>query len=116
MKIIQLILIPLLVVLTVLYTSRFRSRFLDRLIVLFIGMGGAGMVLFPSATQRLAHTLGVGRGADLIMYLGLLGLAFICFLLFSKIRELELSLTQMARAEAIAHALPAQHKEGLKES
>ena len=48
--------------------------------------------------------VGVGRGADLVLYLGLLALAFVCLLLYSKIRELEVALTDLARSIAIAEA------------
>ena len=97
MKIIQLILIPSFALLTVLYFRRFRSLLLDRMIVLGIGAVGILTVLFPQTTVAVAHLFGVGRGTDLVMYLGLTGLSFVCIILFSKVRTLEARLTEVAR-------------------
>src|SRR5262245_14856365 len=100
---IQLILIPLLIVSAVTY-FRVRSGLFDRIIVLLLGVGGVCMVVMPEWTNLLAHSLGVGRGADLINYLGWVGATFVFFLLYSKLRGLESHLTELTRALAIAQA------------
>ncbi|HVS82613.1 MAG TPA: DUF2304 domain-containing protein [Pyrinomonadaceae bacterium] len=110
MKLIQFILIPLLALVVIVYFARFRSRLLDRLIVLAFGILGIIMVFVPDWANVLAHSVSVGRGADLIMYLGLIGLTFLCLALYSKLREIEVKLTKLARTEALEHArLPEQN-------
>lgn len=101
MKLIQVILIPLLLLIVIMYFAQFRSRLLDRLIVVSIGALGVTMILAPEVANQLAHFVGVGRGADLVMYLGLTGLAFLGIVLYSKLREIEEKLTTLARTEAI---------------
>ena len=44
------------------------------------------------------------RHPNLVMYLGLMGLVFICLLLFARLREIESSITDLARTMAIEMA------------
>jgi len=104
MRAIQIILIVGLLTLVTMYFRRFQSRALDHLSVLGLGVAGAVMVAVPDWTTSLANLVGVGRGADLLSYFGLVSLAFICLLLYAKVRSLESQLTRLARAEAIEHA------------
>lgn len=116
MKIIQFILIPMLVTLVVLYFGRVRSGFLDRVIVFLLGVMGTVMVALPEWTNTVAKLVGVTRGADLIIYLSLIGFAFICLMFYARVRTLELKLTYLARAEAIEHAkIPQKKDEGITE-
>ena len=110
MKLIQFILVPLLLGLVFTYFRHLRSKLLDRVIVLFLGIASISMVLFPDLTQSIAHSLGVGRGADLVTYFGLVGLAFMSILHYSKIRELEVKITDVTRHEALRKAEPPQSK------
>jgi len=101
---IQSILILLMIVVAGLYFYRLRSRFLDNAIVLLLAGGGVILVLVPNWTTLLAHVLGVGRGTDLIMYLGGIGMVFVCLLLYSKLRVLQAQLTELVRYQAIREA------------
>ena len=103
MKAIQIILALGLILIVILYFRRFHSRLLDRLSVLSLGLVGIVMVVMPEWTTALAHFVGVGRGADLVSYFGLVSLLFICLLVYSKIRSLESELTNLARTVAIEH-------------
>ena len=104
MILIQFILIPLLLLLLVMYFVRLRSRFFMRAIALLIGILGIVLVAQPEWSTVASQALGVGRGADLITYLGLVGLSFVCLLLYSKMRFLEAHLTSLIRTAAIAGA------------
>ena len=104
MRLIQFFLVPTILFLVFIYYRRFRSLLLDRLIVLLIGMTGIVMILKPEWAGKLANDLGVGRGADLTMYVGLVGFGFVCLLLWSKMRDLEAKLTGLVRAQAIKDA------------
>ncbi len=97
----QVLLIVLLAGLA-LYLFRLRTTPRDRL--LYVVMVGAAvpLVLFPDASNVVAHALGIGRGADLVFYL------FIIFSLFhfattaSRIRQLERRLTTLVQDRALA--------------
>jgi hypothetical protein len=102
---IQFILILLLVITAGTYFHRLRSRFLDNVIVLVLGVAGVVMIVMPKWTTLLAHSLGVGRGVDLIMYLAWIGMIFVSLLLYSKLRALEAHLTELVRIHAIEEAL-----------
>lgn len=89
-----------------LYFARLRSRLADRAIVLLLGAAGLVLVAFPDLANRLAALLGVWRGADLVIYIALLGLAWVCLVLLSRLRELDARLTELARAMALLAAQP----------
>ena len=109
MRPVQFILIVLLMLVTLLYFSRLRSGLLDRLIVLFFAAFGIVMTVIPDFTTKVANRVGVGRGVDLFFYLSILGLAFMCLLLYSKLRDIESSITTLTRAVAIKKAEPPDH-------
>jgi hypothetical protein len=101
---VQLILIVLLIALIYLYFSRLRSGILDRVAVLAFALGGMVMVAFPDVTMKMAGAVGVGRGADLFTYLSLVGFAFFGLVLYSKIRDLEATITDLSRVIALQTA------------
>ena len=70
----------------------------------FLAAMGIAMTVVPDFTTTVANAVGVGRGADLFFYLAILGLAFVCLLLYSRIRELQESITELTRALAIKRA------------
>jgi hypothetical protein len=104
MRPVQIILAFLVIAMLTLYFSRLRSGVLDRVVVLVFGALGIVMVAVPDLTTRAAQLVGVGRGADLFIYLALLGFAFICMLLYSKLRDMESTITHLARTVAIDRA------------
>ena len=104
MKPIQLILVLFLLAIAAVYFLRLRKKTYDRLIVIFFILAGIVLVLMPDLSAEIARIVGVGRGVDLVIYLGLLGLSFVCLLLYSKMRELEAALTDLVRSIAIAGA------------
>lgn len=104
MRPIQIILVLLSVAFVFFYSSRIKTRSLGRLVLLGTAAVAIVLVLRPDWSSDLANLLGVGRGADLVNYLGLMGLGFVCLQLYSKVRELEGMLTGLIRTDAIAHA------------
>lgn len=104
MKPIQLILVPLIVILVSFYLRRIRTRVLDQIIVLCIGIVGIVLVVVPDWANTLAHFFGVGRGADLLIYLGLVGISYLLIMLYSKLRQTERRITELTRDAAMKHA------------
>ena len=62
---------------------------------------GILFVLFPPLTNRLAHVLGVGRGADLFLYLAMSCGSLLLFNLYLRLRSLELRQVELVRQLAL---------------
>ncbi|MDJ0342460.1 DUF2304 domain-containing protein [Streptomyces sp. H10-C2] len=62
-------------------------------------------VLRPEDSNRVAHQLGVGRGADLVLYGLVVAFAFITLNTYMRFREMERKLTDLARSVAINTAV-----------
>lgn len=81
------------------------ARAWKKLALCFLAVAMVVAVLFPETTNRAAHFVGVGRGADLLLYL--LTLAFIGYALNNYIhqqREKD-AVLRLARKLALLEAL-----------
>ena len=105
MKPIQPILLILIVIIAVVYFSRLRRKTWDSLIVIFFILTGAVLIAVPDLSTAIAQLVGVGRGADLLLYLGIVGLSFVCLLLYAKLRQMETTLTELVRLVALQNAI-----------
>ncbi|MFL6116592.1 MAG: DUF2304 family protein [Catenulispora sp.] len=77
--------------------------------VLFI-FGAVYAILRPQDVDWVAHRLGVGRGADLVLYMLVVVVAFFAANTFLRFRSLERRFTDLARAVALSNAEePAPH-------
>jgi hypothetical protein len=103
-SLVKSILIPLVVGLVFVYFTKVRSQLLDCIVVLLIAGFGIVLVIFPEMANGIAHLVGVVRGADLLMYISLLGIMFLLILVYSKLRELEANITYLVRDTAINRA------------
>jgi hypothetical protein len=83
------------------YLRKIGQPVLDKLFIGFLMATGMFFILYPEVTNQLAHFLGIGRGADLIFYLAILGFGYIILLFYSKIRKLEDQLTQIVRNQSL---------------
>jgi hypothetical protein len=74
--------------------------------VLVYALTAAGLyfVWAPEQTTRIAHLVGVGRGADLLFYCWLLASLIVMFNLHIKLNEQLQMLTDLARALSLATA------------
>lgn len=59
------------------------------------------VVLSPDSASYLARLVGVGRGADLVVYVALAGLFFIIFRLMVKIEKINKDITKIVRKIAL---------------
>jgi hypothetical protein len=101
MTTIQVILTVGLIVTGIYMYLRLRTSLTDVLLIVLFITTGVFFVLFPDVTNRLAKLAGVGRGADLIFYLGFLFMFFVILKLYSRIRNLERHLTESVRKKSI---------------
>jgi hypothetical protein len=66
-----------------------------------IWLGTAAIVIFPDVTSFVAHLLGIGRGADLIIYASLLISFYLIFRIYLALAHLEREVTELVRAIAL---------------
>jgi hypothetical protein len=97
MNLIQPLLVASLLMIGVIYLNRFRSRIIDRIIILLILATGIVFVCFPALTSRIANIVGVGRGADLLLYASLVSIGFLLTVFYAKIREMSQTITRLTR-------------------
>jgi small membrane protein len=101
MRPVQPILIVLLITILFLYFGRLRSGMMDRVVVAAFVLLGVVMAAMPNLTTRIAVAVGVGRGVDLFFYMAMIGFGFFGLLLYSRLRDLQNTMTELARAVAI---------------
>ncbi|MFT3846128.1 MAG: DUF2304 domain-containing protein [Lacibacter sp.] len=107
---IQFILISALLLTGLYFFVRIKSRIADVLLLLFFFCVATAFILFPDWSNIIAHKLGVGRGADLIFYLCIVLFVFVILKLYSRIRKLEQTLTDLLRKDAIEEADKTKNK------
>lgn len=72
--------------------------------IIVVAMGGLWFAWRPEDLTHLAHALGVGRGTDLALYLGL-SLSFLAIAaLLVQLRRMQLRFTRLAREVALMQA------------
>ena len=65
---------------------------------------GAIAVWRPDLTSRTAALLGIGRGADLVLYVQVLAFVAVCFVLIRRWIEVQAQITDLVRHLAIQDA------------
>jgi hypothetical protein len=101
---IQAILIALLLLIGGIYLTALASRLVSRLALLSLVGTGVVFVINPDLTTRIAHSVGVGRGADLLLYLFCLASVTAFLKLYKRHRAMEEKLTEVARQVALQSA------------
>ncbi|MEZ0494364.1 DUF2304 domain-containing protein [Kineococcus sp. TBRC 1896] len=96
-------------------TAGARHQAVRRLLLAALVALAVASILVPTAVTAAANVVGVGRGADLLLY-GLV-IAFLGFVVSSyrRARHLEETVTELARRLALDEAPPpeqARHREG----
>lgn len=72
-----------------------------RLGLVVFGAAGVGAVIFPGAVTRVAHSVGVGRGTDLVLYISIIGSLFAFVGLHQRVHHLEERVVLLTRALAL---------------
>lgn len=104
MNLIQIFLILFAVTFLLVYLGYFRSVLRDRLIAMGIFASAILAILFPQFTTTAANAIGVGRGADLLLYLLVVGSMFAVVMLTTRLMSVENTLTEIVRQLAISNA------------
>ena len=75
-----------------------------------IVIAGLVFVWFPDMTNRIAKLVGVGRGADLVMYVWIVVNLLLVLRLHLKLRDQSETLTKIARRIALSEAADADQQ------
>ena len=59
------------------------------------------LVLWPDVSSRLAQSVGIGRGVDLVVYIAILALFYILFRVMVRLEHIERSITDIVRKDAL---------------
>lgn len=73
-------------------------------------------VLFPESISWVAHQLGIGRGADLLLYLLVVAFVFGMLNTYLRFRGANAQITELARTLAIREAELINHQRGVLNS
>lgn len=64
----------------------------------------------PEIASRLALTVGIGRGADLIVYVSIIVLVYIGYRIFARLEKIERELTSVTRELALYEGRQQNHR------
>lgn len=59
------------------------------------------IIWIPGVTTHIAKIIGIGRGADLIIYGSIITLFYLIFRIYVKLEDIERQITQLARKFAL---------------
>ena len=82
-----------------------RTRAWKKLIMVILAVAAVISILNPELTTKVANLVGVGRGADLILYLLVAVFLYVTVGFYLRFRDLERQLTVLARRLAIDEAV-----------
>ena len=102
---IKILLISIALLSLVVASIAFPSRLAYRLLAVLFFAAATVLIIFPESSTTVAHVLGVGRGTDLIVYLGIFAGIHAFLLLYARTRRLERKLADYVRASAIEQAV-----------
>ena len=75
-----------------------------RALTLAVIVGGIAAVIFPGALTDVAQAVGVGRGADLVLYTLCVTFMFVSIALYLRLSEHHDKMVELARRHALLEA------------
>jgi len=101
------------VLIFLIYALRLRTMLLDRIVFAAIVLVGIALAIHPDLSTRLANAIGIGRGADLMLYVFILFSLFQTVHLAARLKTIDARITSMVRDSALANQLqPAEGRSG----
>src|SRR5215207_7511847 len=91
------ILIVAAILLFLVYSFALRTDLRDRVVAAAIVVTGVVLAIHPDLSTRVANTVGIGRGADLLLYLLLLFTLFQNLHLSARLRTIDARITRLVR-------------------
>lgn len=77
-----------------------------------IWLAASVAILKPELTIKIAGILGIGRGADLVLYLLVIAFLISVFYLYQRLQRVEANITEIVRLLAIQNAV--EHNQEMK--
>ncbi len=90
-------------VLVAVWQGKLRRR--EALLWCAILAAGATAILWPGVTSHVARFLGIGRGADLVLYLAVVAMFVGFWMVYLRLRQLRRDITLLVRHLAIEQTL-----------
>ena len=101
MTLIQVVLTAGIIIIAAYMYLRLRNTLFDLILILLFLITGVVFVIFNEITDKIAHFLGISRGADMIFYLGILFLFFLIIKLYARLRRVEEKFTEFVRNKSL---------------
>jgi small membrane protein len=115
MKLIQVPLLLIIALALLRTVQRFREgrvRPVDLIAWVALWVAGGLVVLLPERANELAHAFGVTRGADLVLYVGVVVLFYFVLQAHVRIEWLKSDITKLTRKLALAELANTVHANG----
>jgi hypothetical protein len=96
----------ILVALAIIFVYAGRQREVSPQLILFLAVffcAGGALAVAPDFANRVAHRLGVGRGADLLLYFAVLAGVFLTTHFYFRFRRIEKALEAVVRQVALSN-------------
>lgn len=85
---------------------RRRVSLMGPLVRSIIWLTAIGFILYPDSLTYIAHWLGIGVGANLLLYLLTLAFLAVSFMLYARTVQLRRQMTLLVRHLALSQPLP----------
>lgn len=97
--------------------AKFRRQELkpSEFIMWFVFWLAVGVAFFtPESLTRLANLLGIGRGADLVLYVAVVVVFYLMFRIFVRLEKMEREITKVVRSSSLSRTEQNPAKESHK--
>lgn len=88
-----------------------RNQAVIRILLVLFVVGAAVSVFFPQVLTWVARLVGIGRGADLLLYVLVIAFLAVVATTYRRFRQMEAQITQLSRSLALQGAGPAPEGE-----
>jgi hypothetical protein len=88
-----------------------RHQALRRILMMLFVVAAASSVFFPQIWTAMARLVGIGRGADLLLYLTVLFFLGLVMSTYRRFRQMDTQITDLARQLALSQQSPPEISE-----
>jgi hypothetical protein len=104
MRLFQLIAVPAIAVMLLVSARNLRARPAPSLFWMLLWLAALFAVVYPDSTTQLARSLGIYRGADLIVYSAVLAFIAGFYVVSLRLRQMSREITLLTREVALLEA------------